>query len=349
MDDLARLREARWTRDAALAWEAERPRIVGCNYLPRSAVNSVEMWQAETFDPLTIAQELGWAAGLGMNSVRVFLPHLVWSADAAGLKERLTRFLDMAASCGLSTMPVLFDDCAFSGKEARLGPQDDPVPGVHNSGWVPSPGPRAVVDRAAWPALEAYVADLMSAFGRDPRVVVWDLYNEPGNSGMGERSLPLLAQSFVWARRAAPAQPLTAGIWRPLKTNLPATMTELMLGASDVASFHGYDAPEVTAAWIAKAGAEGRPLICTEWLHRPFGNTYTSILPLFEAHRVHWYQWGLVRGRTQTHMPWGSEAGAAEPALWQHDALHADGLPWDASELALLAGHVAHVAKVGAR
>jgi len=51
----------RWTAKQAAEWYAAKPWLVGCNYTPRTAINQLEFWQADTFDPNTIDQELGWA------------------------------------------------------------------------------------------------------------------------------------------------------------------------------------------------------------------------------------------------------------------------------------------------
>ena len=171
------------------------------------------MWQKETFDAKTIDRELGWAQELGFNTVRVFLNFVVWREDAAGLKKRFADFLKIAERHGISVMPILFDDCNFAGRVAARGKQPDPVPGVHNSQWVSSPPLAMVTDRSAWPALEQYVKDLVGTFAQERRIVVWDLYNEPGNSGMGDKSLPLMEAAFAWARETKPNQPLTSGAW----------------------------------------------------------------------------------------------------------------------------------------
>jgi hypothetical protein len=295
-------------------------------------VNTTELWQADTFDTATIDRELGWAASIGMNSCRVFVQFLVWEADPAGLKARMEEFLAIAAGHHLSTMLVPFDDCAFAGKEPYLERQEDPVPGVHNSGWTPSPGPARAVDRAGWPQLEAYIQDLLTAFRDDERIVAWDLYNEPGNSQMGKKSLPLLEASFDWARAARPTQPLTVGTWHADLTEI----NRLCLSQSDVISFHAYTDLAATAQTIADLKAYGRPLLCTEWMARPFQSRFETHLPLFMQEHVGCYCWGLVRGKTQTYMPWGSEKGAPEPELWFHDIFYPDGRHYLREETALI-------------
>jgi len=324
--------EAQWPAEQAWTWYEGVGPIKGCNYLPRTAVNTTEMWQAETFDPKIIDEELGWAERAGYNGVRAFVQFLVWQADRDGLAERLESFLAIAGRHGIRTMVVLFCDCAFAGKEPYLGKQDDPAPGIHNSGWTPSPGLERVTDRSAWPALEAYVKAIVGRFRDDRRVVIWDLYNEPGNSGMGEKSLPLAEAAFAWAREAKPSQPITTGAWADLRSRMSRRLMEL----SDVVSFHAYDPPAGAEAKIELCAEYGRPLLCTEWLHRQTGNTFAAILPLFAKHRVGWYHWGLVAGRTQTYLPWGSKRGAPMPEVWQHDIFQPDGKPYAPAELGLL-------------
>jgi hypothetical protein len=318
----------RWSVERAREWYDRRPWLVGCNFLPSTAVNDVEMWRRDTFDAKTIQRELHWARSLGFNSVRVFLNYVVWEEDAAGLKSRFEQFLAICDREGMSVMPVLFDDCNFAGREAKAAPQPDPIPGVHNSQWVSSPPLKMVADRNAWPKLEQYVKDMVGAFGNDRRVVVWDLYNEPGNSGMGDKSLPLTEAAFNWARQAKPVQPLTVAPW----ADFNSPMSRRMFDLSDVITFHGYDDLAGMQKKIALCAAHGRPVLCTEYLHRQAGNTFEAMLPLSKDKRVGCYNWGLVAGRTQTYFPWGSPKGATMPAVWQHDIFRQDGTPFSDAE-----------------
>ncbi len=320
----------RWDETKAWDWQKRVGWLRGCNYIPRTAVNTIEMWQAETFDERTIDEELGWAEKVCLNSVRVFLHYLVWEADPDGFKKRLDRFLSIAYKHGISTMLVLFDDCW--NQEPKLGPQEPPIPGVHNSRWVASPGRSRVLDRSAWKGLEKFVKDVIGSFAKDERVVVWDLYNEPGNSGMGEKSLPLVEVTFEWAREVSPSQPLTVGLWANFQDEMHQKFAEL----SDVISFHAYDPPEGVKAKIEFLKKFKRPILCTEFLRRQVGNTFAALLPLFAQHKVSWYFWGLVAGKTQTYLDWSSKPNDPPPKVWQHDLLHPDGTPFDPSEIELL-------------
>ena len=325
-----------WSPQQANDWYARVSPIVGCNYLPRTAVNSTEMWQAESFDPATIDEELGWAAAAGYNSLRIFVQYLVWLHDPDGLLQRMDRLLSIAAAHGITATFILFDDCAFAGREPYLGVQDDPKPGVHNSGWTPSPGLKLVEDREVWPQLEAYARAIVGAFSQDERVLCWDLYNEPGNSDLGERSTPLVEAAFAWARMESPQQPLTTGVWRGNReSKFQDPMSQVIFTASDVISYHYYELQGLDAI-LAQCKSFGRPVICTEWLHRPFGQTVQAALPIYAREHIGWYQWGLVAGRTQTYLDWRRERNSAPPGRWQHDVFHPDGRAYDEAEIALI-------------
>ena len=304
-----------WTPDRAWEWFKAASPIRGVNYEPRTAVNDTDIWQAETFDLKIIGQELGWAQGAGYNNLRVFMQYLVWEHDPEGLKKRIDQFLTIADKHGMKVMPVLFDDCAFAGKEPYLGKQDDPIPGVHNSQWVPSPGHERVTNKAEWPELEKYVKDIVGTFSKDRRISIWDLYNEPGNDGMREKSQPLVETAFAWARSVHPSQPLTTAAW----TDFNGVMSHRQMQLSDIVSFHGYDPPEMLTSKIEICRTMGRPMLCTEWLRRQVGNTFAAILPIFAEYNVGWYSTALVVGKIQAYMPWGSHEGDPMPKVWQHD------------------------------
>ena len=322
--------QRRWTREQAWKWYKQQPWIVGFNYVPSTAVNTTEFWSPESFDPDTIDRELGWAAGLGFNTCRVFVQYLVWKHDPKGLIQRLDRFLALADKHKLSTTLVLFDDCAFGDPpqtEPYLGKQRDPIQGMILPSWTPSPGLQAVTNRAAWPELERYVNDVVGAFGKDRRVLLWDLYNEPGNSSMGNKSLPLVEAAFAWARAANPSQPLTMSPW-----GAPAEISRRQLELSDVISFHFYGNYEGLQNQIADYKKHHRPVINTEWMARLLGSQWATDLVLFKKEAVGCYNWGLVNGRTQCQFAWYHKRGTPEPKVWFHDLFHQDGRPYDPTE-----------------
>jgi len=320
----------RWSAEKANAWYDAQPWLVGCNFTPSTAVNQLEMWQVDTFDPETIDRELGWAADLGMNTVRTYLHDLAWQADPVGFKKRLDQFLDIAAKHKIRPMLVIFDDCW--NPDPKIGKQPEPVPSVHNSGWMQSPGLAVVNDPAEWRRLEAYVKDVVGTFREDERILIWDVYNEPGNSEQGSRSLPLLVKTFEWARAMEPSQPLTSAVWGILEDR-PAIHAYLTT-ASDIISMHHYRDLESLKAKVQSLKQHGRPIISSEWLARGKSNVADQ-LPFYHAERIGVYNWGLVAGKTNTIYRWGTKQGAPEPVLWHHDLLRKDGTPFDSTEAAL--------------
>jgi len=236
----------------------------------------------------------------------------------------------------ISTIFCIFDDCAFSRKEPYLGRQDDPILGVHNSGWTPSPGHERVVDRSTWPQLENFVTTVVSRFAGDQRILAWDIYNEPGNGGMGDKSLPLLREAFRWARNGKPEQPLTAASWDKSSQGV----TKAMLKLSDIITFHNYGDLLSVQKQVSDLKSYGRPVICTEWMARHHNSLFQTHLPFFKREKIGCYCWGLVNGKTQTHFPWGSPPGAAEPDVWFQDLLHPNGKPYREKEIEVIREHI---------
>lgn len=306
--------------------------IKGFNYLPRTAINPTEMWQAETFDPETIDEEFAWATYSGHNSARVFLQYLVWKQDPDGFKARMEKLLDLADKHELRVTFVLFNDTRTAGKDPYPGPQDAPVPGVFNSGWTPCPGHARVKDRSTWPDLKAYVQDVVESFRRDARVLMWDVYSKPGAYGLGKQAEPLVHEAFAWIHEVRPTQPLTVGIWYGADYMTPALLVE----EADIVTLHCYDDSETLEAHLMLAETHGRPVICTEWLRRSKGNTFETVLPIFAAHKVGWYHWGLVYGKSQFYLPRDSKPGSPTPEVWEHDLLHEDGEPFDDKEVGFI-------------
>ena len=313
--------------------ELNFPWSFGCNFIPSTAVNQLEMWQADTFDPETIDRELGWAAGIGMNLVRVYLHDLLWLDDKNGFLERMERFLEIASSHGIKAMFVIFDDCWRA--EFKSGKQPAPIPYEHNSGWIQSPGVRAADDLSQRPRLEEYVKGVLTHFAHDTRIALWDLYNEPGNGKSGDHitksglrgvaSMPLLRDVFRWAREVAPEQPLTAAPWAFGEDF--DELNRFMFENSDVVTFHAYNPPAELLERInfVRFIASGRPVICSEYMARTIGSTFASCLPLLRENNVGAINWGLVSGKTQTIYPWGWNKDKGVPAKYFHDVFHADG------------------------
>jgi len=321
---------------------------VGCNFGPSTAINQLEMWQAETFDPETIDRELAWAEALGFTSIRVYLHHLLWQQHARGILNRMEKFLDIAERHNIGVMFVLLD--GVWDPFPQLGEQRDPRPHVHNSGWVQSPGVKVLRDPERHDELKGYIKGIVGHFNHDPRVQAWDVFNEPDNinrpayvsyepQNKPELALMLLKKAFAWAREAGPTQPITAAVWAGdwSEGNLSA-INKFMLEQSDIITFHCYSDLAATKARVETLKRYNRPIICTEYMARPAGSTFQDILPYFKQERIGAYNWGFVAGKTQTIYPWDSweKQYTAEPDVWFHDIFRADGTPYDPEEVRLI-------------
>ena len=336
-----------WSEEKAKNWYAKRPWLVGANYIPASAINQLEMWQGESFRPGQIAQEFAMAQAIGMNTMRIYLHHLLWQDDPKGLLRRIDTLLEIAEKHKIKPMFVLFDSCWDPFPQS--GRQPAPKPGVHNSGWVQSPGAVSLTKVADTPKLEAYVRGVVGEFRRDNRILGWDIWNEPDNWNDSsykkvepldkmkhvERLLPL---AFGWARDEKPTQPLTSGVWKGdwSSDDKLTAVEKIQLSQSDVISFHNYEAPAKLQARIDSLRRFNRPILCTEYMARGNGSTFAGALPIGKKEGVAMFNWGFVQGKTQTHLPWDSWKRPytdRQPAVWFHEIFRNDGTPYQAEEV----------------
>jgi hypothetical protein len=338
-----------WTSDQANKWYLQQPWLVGSNFITSSAINELEMWQPDTFDLPAVDRELGWAQSLGMNTMRVFLHNLLWQQDSQGFLRRIDQFLEVADKHHIRITFVLLD--SVWDPRPHLGKQPAPKPHVHNSGWVQAPGADLLKDESRWNTeLKPYIIGVLSNFHDDKRVLMWDLMNEPDNRNdvykatelpdKAARALKLLREEWKWARIVNPAQPLTSGVWKGnySSDSSLSEMERFQLQNSDVITFHSYDPPDVMSRRIDSLRRYHRPIICTEYMARPLGSTFASILPLLKKEHVGAYNWGFVNGKSQTIYPWDSweKSYSGEPAIWFHDIFRKDGAPYDARETELI-------------
>ena len=298
----------RWPAPKASAWAKQTGWLVGCNYIPSTAINQLEMWQADTFDPRTIDRELGWAQQLGFDGVRVFLHNLLWQQDSVGFLKRMDQFLDLADKHHIKVTFVLFDSCW--NPDPKPGQQPRPQPFVHNSGWVQSPGLEYTAHPERLVELKPYVQGVVGHFRDDNRIAFWDVFNEPDNmndpaylkqepAAKSTSALLLLKEVFAWAREMNPGQPLTSGVWRgdwgdPAKLS---AFEEVQLGQSDIITFHNYGRPDSVEKCIQNLRRYGRPIICTEYMARPMGSTFNPILGDFKKEGVGALTGDLSRAR----------------------------------------------------
>ena len=242
---------SRWSEEKIWNWYNNQSWLVGTNFITSSSINQLEFWQEETFDPDLIEKELKLSASIGMNSHRVFLHDLLWEQDSIGFLERIDKFLEISDRYGIKTLLVFFDDVWHP--VPKLGTQPEPIPYIHNSGWVQSPGAKILYDTLSHNKLKSYVKGVVGKFANDSRILAWDLYNEPGQKGIASHeiskeraielygkigieitddnystynlseidpkdqkqmhTLSLLKKTVKWVREINPSQPITTGIY----------------------------------------------------------------------------------------------------------------------------------------
>tara|TARA_B100001564_G_scaffold350805_1_gene355773 strand:- start:462 stop:1604 length:1143 start_codon:yes stop_codon:yes gene_type:complete len=345
----------RWTEERAWQWHNENGWMVGTNFNPSTSINQLEFWQEDTYDQETIERELEWSAELGMNMHRVYLHNLLWDQDSIGFLKRVDTYLEISESKGIKTLLVLLDDVWHP--IPKLGNQPEPIPFVHNSGWVQAPGSKILGDSSRHNELKNYIKGVITHFSDDKRVMGWDLYNEPDNVSPDDPkypergpevkekhiySLSLLKKTFRWAREVNPSQPLTVGLWKDPVTwrNIDSlsAIDRFAISNSDVISFHAYGSLEETMKKIEDLEQFNRPLLCTEYLARGEQNTFQVILPLFKEKEVAAVNWGFVAGKTNTAFPWSSWQVKFDslPKIWHHDIYLPDKTPYDQKEIDFL-------------
>jgi hypothetical protein len=327
------LQNNKWSIEKSNNWYNNQKWITGANFNPSTSINQLEMWQENSFDPIIIDRELGFAESIGFNTMRVYLHSLAYKSDPKGFKRRMGDYLKISDKHDIKTIFVIFDD--VWDKTPKIGKQPDPKPGIHNSGWVQDPGDPASKELKNFPELEIYVKDIISTFKNDDRVLMWDLYNEPGNSDKFSTSVPLLKNVFIWAREVNPSQPLTAGIWQWSKKF--QEVNEIQALNSDIITYHHYGEPEDHLKIINLLKTHGRPMICTEYMARTRNSRFSNILPLLKDENVGAINWGLVAGKSNTIYQWDTPIPSGEePVEWFHDVFRKDGTPYRQDEVDLI-------------
>jgi Cellulase (glycosyl hydrolase family 5) len=341
-----------WSVEKANAWYQKQGWILGANYLPITAINQLEMFQKETFDVKTIDKELALAASIGMNTMRIFLHDILWKQDKAGFKLRLNTLLSLCAKHNIKPILVFFDSCW--NPFPHTGKQHAPVSGLHNSGWVQSPGADILTDEKQWPLLENYVKDIIASFKNDSRILAWDVWNEPDNTNGSsysrwepmnkiEQVNKLLPKIFQWARSQNPSQPLTSGVWVAWKgswhkdsSHTYNATEKIQFANSDIISFHSYQEPKDFEEKCVQLTSFGRPIICTEYLARGLKNTPITVLPMAKKYNIGMVNWGFADGKDQTKYPWDSwdkSRYTKDPELWHHLLFNADYTPYIKEEI----------------
>jgi hypothetical protein len=310
--------------------------LVGSAYAPSGASNDLWWpWYAQ-YAP-AIDRELAAAARhLGMSTLRVFLHHKTFEANASGLLASISGFLGQASSHGFGVGLVLFDSCWGTGG-ANVSAQCQPTPGVHNGCWFEGP---EEADKTTLARFQPYVEAVVRAFGSDARVRWIEVYNEPhGNAS--SFTLQLRDAAYRWALALGPAVPVMS-CWDDNNN-------------TQVVDTHQYSVAFASSWAPAVYANEGKGAVITEggsrWYQPPFGGDYGSpltVINFLQALRAEAaagarpfvpgaiLNWELMVGNSNTRWHWGSAPGAPEPAIPWDGWLFSDGTPVSYAEAAAL-------------
>jgi hypothetical protein len=319
---------------------------MGTNYIQSNTVNQIEMWQQETFDAERVDLELGWAEGLGIDTLRVVLDDMLWEKDPGGFQRRVDKLLKSVEKHKMRVIFVLFDSSGDPYPE--LGHQRQPKPGVRNSLWAQSPGNKGLTDPKQLAKALSYAEEVVAAYSIDKRVLAWDVWNQPDNMNDGRfgASEPpnkvdlvrtILPQAFRYARAGNPTQPVTSGLWRGDWSGADklGPVEKIQIENSDVISFQNYDGPAEFEKRVKWLQAYGRPILCTGFLARQQGGTFEAILPLARKYNVGAIAGDLVAGKTQMWLPWDSWQQPytdRQPPVWADDIFRSTGPPYSQEE-----------------
>ena len=345
-----------WSKEKAWEWYNSQPWIRGCNFMGSDCANRVDQWQSYGFEDRleTAKREFSAVADLGFNSIRLILQFEVWDKEHDAFMENFDRYLSAAYSYGITAMICFGNDCAVpkeNYKEPELGPQNVDW-GWHGGrrysphGELTGSGYSILDDPDKNARFCEMVSEIVTKYAHDKRICIWDIFNEPGNSKRGNKSLGYMEHFFQIARAAEPEQPLTAGIWRS-DLVISGEMTEIERRAaelSDIISFHCYETLPDTVVLLSILENYGRPLVCTEWLLRITGQSVQDIFPLFFSKKIACYNWGFVAGKYQTYEPWNilwekydkGKRDSLDFTKWQHDLLRPNLRPYDPKETELI-------------
>ncbi|MGI6713538.1 MAG: cellulase family glycosylhydrolase [Bacilli bacterium] len=342
----------KWSKEKAWAWYNQQNWIRGFCYYPSCCVDLIEMWQEYNWDNVkkTINHEMKLAKDWGFNAVRIITSFEVYLDQHDAMMEHLEEFIMICDQHQIKVMVCLGNDCLVSKsnyKKPIYGEQKCEY--FYHSGKAISPhivmndfGYSLTDDEENVEKYLAYIDEIVGKYAKDKRVLLWDIFNEPGNSKRDMLSYEIMKKSFEIARKHQTIQPCAACCWSYDKHNRPYKEIELKaLEMSDVILYHGYmdfKKHHRTVRWLKKT--YDRPLFNTEWLHRIWHNNVKNLFPYFRKHKIACFNWGLVRGKSQTNEPWEwlfnvyhqGHGKDWDFTKWQHDLIRSNGQPYDFEE-----------------
>ena len=353
----------RWTESEIWEWYGARPWITGFNFIPSGAIKG-SLWMLQEYGHKEVfrdaAREIALAASLKFNSIRMTLPFVLWQKERESFLRNLDQFLELLEKHNMTLMPVLFSDCLVPKERYTapiLGPQPEPVPGYFGGNPVTpfddstqfgkTVGYSITDESENEPAIKEYIKELAGRYGQDKRILIWNVWNEAGNSGRSSMSLPMMEKIFGWLRECDVSQPLTSDVWGAgaehphgwmNNPKIYADIEKDSIRLSDIITFHFYGDYVHARRYIEFLRQFKRPLINTEWLHRPFRSFIQTHLPLWKKEGVGSYFFGFVNGKSQYNFVWEfiKKLPDIDTDLWMHDIFHDDFTPYDPEEIEVI-------------
>lgn len=346
----------KWSKEKAWEWYNARPWLRGCNFMSSDCCNRIDQWQEYDFDKRleTTDKELELLKKTGFNSIRIILEFIVWKKEHDGFMERFEKYLETADKHGITCMVVFGNDCMPPKEElmARMQLGEQHVDwGYHGGRKISQHGqfegcgysllddPELAEEHYEW------VREIVTKYKNDERIVMWDIFNEPGNSKRGNLSFPHMKKFFEIIREINPVQPITTAIWSVINSidKLPE-IEKWALDNSDIVSYHNYSPYADNIQIIAELKKLGRPIINSEWLARPVHNTIEEMFPLFYLEKIGCYNWGFVAGKYQTYEPYNGtwDVYKNNPSMdfdftkWYHDLYRPSLNPYNPRETELI-------------
>ncbi len=269
--------------------------IKGANYIPSYARNSVEIWR--DYDKDIVEKELGYAKRLGLNSVRVFLSHVVYKNDPSKFLENLLHLVRFSNTLGIYTMPVVWDSCFR---------EDEPTIDLDDNRWYPNPGVMYLTEEH-WDGQKEYAMDIINLLDNEPGLLMWDIHNEP------------TVTTYIEEYTGKELEEHTRIIWTYVKhycdffrensnsfvtvgTAKPADI-DIIADHCDVLSFHDYSHTkgQVDSEFkLAKKLGEkyGKAVFCSEMSCNSRANPYDITIEIANNNELGYFMWELMIGRS---------------------------------------------------
>jgi len=290
------------------AWECyDTSTWVGANYTAAYAVNQVQFWH--DFRPDVVERELSAAKKyFGITTLRVYLHNVNFDEEKEVFLPNIESFLKICDRHGIRPGFTFFDDC-HRHEGIFLDKPTEPVKGYHNGRWAACPQDRERTEENL-PKFKSYIQDVISPHHEDPRVLWWEIFNEPRMASEFSRRLRELG--YAWAKEVKPVQPVIC-CWND------SPETDIVNAHNYRANFGAWDHQaelnpakgcvftEAGARWYAPRPSNGEPCEVIHWLTtRKKAGKYVPGVYLC---------WELMVGNSNCRWYWGTPEGTPEPTV----------------------------------